>query len=125
MKIYNLVLNTTSRTLFMEMTILNRTLPYVMRTYVKAGIRGRGYRILKGEYGVIVLLRSDSIKSIHTSKCISEDELFFDPFINYHIDTRVKEFDYCSKTYFYRTRNEIVKKRLHIKLGSNYKDAWL
>ena len=104
----------------MEMNISNRTLPYVMRTYVKAGIRGRGYRILKGKYGIIVLLWSDSIKSIHISKCVSEDELFFDPFINYHIDTSVKEFDYCSKTYFRRARNEIVKKRLHLKLGVNY-----
>lgn len=109
----------------MEMDISNRILPYVMRTYVKTGIRGRGYRILKGEYGIIILLRSDSIKSIHTSKCISEDELFFDSLIsNYHTDTRVKEFDYCSKTYFYRARNEIVKKRLHLKLGVNYEQAW-
>ena len=111
-----------SRILFTEMDISNRVLPYIMRTYVKTGIRGKGYRVLKREYGIIVLLRSDSIKSIHTSKCVSEDELYFDPFINYHIDT-VKEFDYCSKTYFYRAINEIVKKRLHLKLGSNYENA--
>jgi hypothetical protein len=121
MKIYTLL--NTSRILFMEMNISNRILPYVMKTYVKTGIKGKGYRILKGEYGIIILLRSDCIRSIHTSKCIIDDELFFCSFS--HADDSVKEFDYCSKTYFCRTRNEIVKKRLRIKLGSNYDNAWL